>query len=178
MQTVIRPAGTRDAAAINEIANRYIEHTTVNFDTQPWSLEKRRAWIESFNSAQAPYHLLVADSDGQIAGFCCNTRFRPKAAYDRSTETTVYVDPAMTSRGCGENLYRGLLERIAETDLHRAFAIITLPNAVSLRLHEKLGFTECGMLDEAGWKFNGYHSISIYALKLDSYRKTATRPDA
>ena len=165
-EPLIRPAAIDHAPAINDIANWYIEHTSINFDTQPWSLDKRIQWAGSFNQENCPYHLLIAEIEGEIAGFIYNTFFRPKNAYDRSTETTVYVKQDMSRRGIGEALYRELFARIQLTDLHRAFAIITLPNPASIRLHEKLGFTECGLLSEAGWKFNTYHSIAMYEMKI------------
>jgi len=154
------------ASAINDIANWYIEHTSTNFDTQPWSLDKRIQWAGNFNQENCPYYLLIAEIEGEIAGFTYNTFFRPKNAYTRSTESTVYVKQGMSRLGIGEALYRELLNRIQLTDLHRAFAIITLPNPASIRLHEKLGFTACGLLSEAGWKFNAYHSIAMYEMKI------------
>lgn len=166
MHASIRPAGVDDAAAINDIANWYIEHTAINFDASPWSLEKRQQWIKDFNQEHSSCHLFVAEMNNQISGFACNTQFRPKDAYRRSTETSVYVHPEMPHKRIGETLYRALLDRIAQSDLHRAFAIITLPNPASIRLHAKLGFSECGILSEAGWKFNSFHSISIYEKHL------------
>ncbi|MCY4147953.1 MAG: GNAT family N-acetyltransferase [Gammaproteobacteria bacterium] len=163
---LIRPAAIDHAPAINDIANWYIEHTATNFDTQPWKLDKRIQWAGSFNRANCPYHLLAAEIEGEIAGFAYNASFRPKNAYSRSTETTVYVKQGLTGRGIGEALYHELFDRIQLTDLHRAFAIITLPNPASVRLHEKLGFAQCGLLSEAGWKFNAYHSIAMYEMEI------------
>lgn len=162
MEPVVRSAETRDIPAINEIANWYIEHTTVNFDTEPWGLDRRYAWAAGFNRRGVPYHLLVCEHQGRLTGFCCNTRFRPKKAYDSSTETTVYTARDAGMRGYGTLLYGTLLEMLRDEPLHRAYAIITLPNPASIRLHERFGYTAAGLFDEAGWKFNRYHNVAIY----------------
>ncbi|MCY4051332.1 MAG: GNAT family N-acetyltransferase [Gammaproteobacteria bacterium] len=164
----IREATIDDAATINDIANWYIEHTSINFDTQPWDLDKRIQWVREFNLDNCPYYLLVAESEEKIVGFAYNTYFRPKNAYCRSTETTIYIQQGMSRHGIGEMLYRELFNLILLTNLHRAFAIITLPNPASIRLHEKLGFYKCGLLSDAGWKFNAFHSITIYQMKLNN----------
>ena len=63
MECTIRNASWQDAARINDIANWYIENTATNFDTEPWSLEKRQIWVSSFNQSNSPYKLLVCESE-------------------------------------------------------------------------------------------------------------------
>ncbi len=162
----IRHSLSADAQAINKIANWYIANTAVNFDTEPWSLQKRRDWIETFNTESCPYRLLVGECDGGIIGFCCNTRFRPKAAYQTSTETTVYIANGIESSGRGKLLYETLLNQVKKEAFHRAYAVITLPNPVSIRLHENLGFTLVGTFDEIGCKFDRYHNVAMYQMVL------------
>lgn len=166
MTGAIRAATVKDVEQINDIANWYIENTTINFDTTPWSIEKRTDWINQFCRADSPYHILVYERDENIIGFACNTLFRPKAAYNSSTETTVYIAHGIESRGRGGKLYRCLLDLVRERQFHRAYAVITLPNAPSIRLHEKLGFTSVGVFDEAGKKFGKFHNVGIYQKKF------------
>ena len=166
MKFNIREATLDDAEDINRIANWYIENTAINFDIEPWPLEKRREWVTEFIQADSPYHLLVGESNGVI-GFACNTRFRPKAAYNSATETTVYIDHSIESQGRGGKLYEALLERVVKSQFHRAYAVITLPNPVSIALHERLGYTQVGVFDEIGNKFGGFHTVTIYEKKLE-----------
>ena len=166
MKFNIREATLDDAEDINRIANWYIENTTINFDVGSWSLEKRREWVAEFIQADSPYHLLVGESNG-IIGFACNTRFRPKAAYNRATETTVYIDHNIEPRGRGGVLYEALLARVKTSQFHRAYAVITLPNQASILLHERLGFTQVGAFDEIGHKFGAFHSVAIYEKSIN-----------
>ncbi len=166
MDTTIRPAKISDAEQVNHIANWYIKNTVANFETAPWSVTERVAWLERFCRAGSPHRMLVSLHDDAVTGFACNTRFKPKSGYDKSTETTVYVTPGMTSKGIGEMLYRYLLEVVRQRHFHRAYAIISLPNLPSVRLHEKFGFHLIGVLDETGEKFGKFHDAGIYQKKF------------
>ncbi len=166
MTEIIRAATIGDAGSINHIANWYIENTIANFETRAWPVEQRSEWISQFCQAGSPYHLLVSVQDEQVVGFACNTRYKPKQGYNWSTETTVYIAHEMTSGGCGEALYRALLDRVGQQSFHRAYAVIALPNAPSIKLHEKLGFQQVGILHEVGKKFGKFHDTGIYQKKL------------
>ncbi len=165
----IRAATTADAAAINRIYNHYIRHTTITFDTEPWSAARRRRWLAEFATesnppgnptATTPYHALVAEADGGVLGFAHNSPLRPKAAYRRATETTIYTNPHNPLRGIGTQLYAALFAALESTDLHRAYAIIALPNPRSLKFHRRFGFTPVGTLSEVGYKFGRYVDVT------------------
>lgn len=166
MTIKIRDATLNDVEAINRIANWYIKNTAVNFDTEAWSLQKRLDWITTFTQPDNPYHLLVAEDKCETIGFACNTRFRPKAAYDTSTETSVYIDHSVNSNGRGRLLYEALFELVNQKVFHRAYALITLPNPASVALHEKLGFQIVGVFEEVGMKFGKYHDVAMYQRRI------------
>ena len=163
---MIRPATADDAEAINRIVNWYINNTAINFDTQSWDNEKRRQWIDTFNQADSPYCLLVLEQSNNVIGFANNTQFRPKSAYNRSTETSVYLDHTVETKGCGTVLYQALFDRIASHAFHRAYAVITLPNDPSVKLHEKFGFRLVGTFCQIGFKFDQYHDVAMYEKSL------------
>ncbi|MDD9857952.1 MAG: GNAT family N-acetyltransferase [Gammaproteobacteria bacterium] len=161
---VVRAAAVADAAAINRIYNHYVHHTAVTFDIEPWSTPRRRAWIAQFTGN--PHHALVAELDGAVAGFAFNHRFRDKAAYRHSTETTIYTAPENQARGIGTALYENLFERIEKTELHRAYAVIALPNPRSIALHRRFGFTRIGTLHQVGHKFGRYIDVAWFEKAL------------
>ena len=163
MALVVHNATREDAGDINALTNWYINHSAVNFDTQPWDLEKRQAWLNDFVT---PYHCLVGILDGVFAGYACNSRFRPKAAYASSTETTVYVSRELQGQGLGRELYAALLHKVGGEDFHRTYAVITLPNPESMKMHNDLGFNLVGTFDEIGRKFGEYHSVAMLEKKL------------
>ena len=156
-----RPATVEDMAAIADIYNHYILNTTITFETEADSESNRREWFQQF-SVDGPHQLFVTQEAGTIQGFAASVRFHERAAYHTSVMTSVYLRDGQTGRGLGHQLYTTLIEAMdAQASLHRAYALISLPNEASLKLHAKFGFTETGVLEEAGQKFGRYLSVQI-----------------
>ena len=101
---------------------------------------------------------LVAEVDGETAGYAYGSPHRTRAAYASSCDVAVYVDPARSRRGVGRALYAELLEVLGET-YHAAFAGIALPNEASVGLHEAMGFTPVGVYREVGCKMGGWRDV-------------------
>lgn len=154
----IRYARIEDAPSIARIYNHYIVNTTITFDLEPFSVENRTAWVRA-HDPKSRYRLIVAEIEGIVVGYACSSRFRDKAAYDTSVETSVYLDPDHTGRGLGNLLYERLFQILEETDVHRVYACITVPNEASVRLHTKFGFTHVGVFTESGFKFGRFLDI-------------------
>jgi phosphinothricin acetyltransferase len=132
----IRPAVERDLSDLVRIYNHYVTNSHVTFDTEPFSIEKRRPWFEGFSSS-GPHRLLVAELDANTVGYASSKEFRPKSAYRFSVETTIYLDREFIGRGIGQALFASLLKALrAEDGVHRAYAGIALPNPSSLTLRE------------------------------------------
>ena len=85
----IRSALRSDLPRLTEIYNHYVIHTPITFDLAPHTVEARVPWFEQF-AAAGRHRLLVAEEDGIVVGYAGTTRFRNKAAYETSVETTVY----------------------------------------------------------------------------------------
>ena len=148
-------------AAVADIYNHYILNTTITFETEAVSEENRRTWFKQF-SENGPHRLYLAEESGEILGFACSTRYHERAAYYTSIMSSVYLKEEHSGKGTGRKLYSFLLETLAKIpDLHRAYALISLPNEASIVLHEKLGFKKVGTLDEAGRKFGRFLSVQI-----------------
>jgi len=161
----IRPARDTDVEALTTLYNHYVVSSPATFDIDPWSIEQRRAWMSHY-APTGPHRLIVAEEAGAVQGFASTSRFRPKAAYDTSVETTVYLDPAATGRGLGRLLYDALFELLAAEDVHRAFAGVTVPNPASVALHQAVGFTAIGDFHEAGRKFDQYWTVRWFEKRL------------
>lgn len=160
MKTLIRTASRRDLPSINEIYNSYIVDRHTSFDTEPWSTEDRTRWYSKYEKPSR-YDLLVVEMDGVVGGFASSSPFRDKVAYDSSIETTIVLDETIVGRGLGRPLLEALLERVGEKRVHRAYALIALPNDPSVELHSALGYRTVGVLDEVGHKLGDYHSVQI-----------------
>ncbi len=165
MSTRIRSVQPDDLPALTRIYNHYVEKTPITFDVEPYSVEARRPWLEGFDP-QGPYRCFVAERDGAAVGWACSLRFRTKAAYDSSVETSIYLDPAATGQGLGRSLYRTLFESLADTELHLAAGGVTLPNDASVALHRSFGFESVGVFREVGFKMGRYWDVQWFQKRL------------
>jgi len=167
----IRPAVERDLPELVRIYNHYVAGSHVTFDTEPFSVAERRPWFEVF-STSGPYRLFVADFASRAIGYASSREFRPKRAYSRSVEATIYLDPEFVGRGIGGALFAALLEALEfEDGVHRAYGGIALPNPGSVALHQRFGFKLAGTFREVGYKFGKYWDVSWY--ERDCSRRTS-----
>src|ERR1700716_1360858 len=95
-----RAATRDDLPRLTEIYNHYVLHTPITFDVKPWTVEQRIPWFEQF-AATGRHRILVAEEHDTVVGYAATVRFRPKAAYDTTVETTVYCAPESTGKGVG-----------------------------------------------------------------------------
>ena len=154
-----------DLGRIVDIYNHYIRTSAATFDLQTYSIGERVPWFAQF-SASGPHQLLAAKSGQAIVGYAYSSRFHDRPAYDISVETTVYLDPEHLGHGVGTALYTELFSRLADCELHGAYAGITLPNDASIRLHENFGFRQIGIETEVGRKFDRYWSVARFERRL------------
>lgn len=154
----IRPAEPRDLPRLTEIYNYYVVNTPVTFDVEPYTVERREAWFAQFGAA-GRYRLLVAEIGGIVIGYAGTTRFRPKAAYETTVETTVYCAPKAVGKGIGSKLYAELFAVLKGEDIHRFVAGYALPNAATEALHRRFGFKTVGVFSENGRKFGKYWDV-------------------
>jgi len=159
--TTIRPAEKNDLPALLDIYNHYVLNSPATFDIAPRTLEQRGEWFRQFSSA-GKYRCFVAAKDGVAVGWASSSRFKERAAYDTTIETSIYLSPAAAGRGLGRVLYTTLFDALAQEDIHRIFAGVTLPNEASVRLHEAMGFRQTGVQPEVGRKFGRFWDVGQF----------------
>jgi len=161
----IRHATRDDLESLTQIYNHYVRHSIATFDTTPFAAEARLTWL-THHAVGSPHQLWVAEQGVTILGYASSSQFRPKPAYDRSVETSIYLHPDHLHQGLGQTLYKHLFEHLTPFDLHRAYAGIAHPNPASVALHSAIGFNLAGSFTEAGYKFGGYHTVHWYEKDL------------
>jgi len=158
-EMTIRPANRADLPRLTEIYNYYVINTPITFDLEAFSVEARTPWFEE-HSDRGRHRLLVAVEDGNVIGYATSSRFRTKAAYDPTVESSIYCAPEATGRGIGSKLYAALFEAIAGEDVNRIVAGATIPNDASIALHRRLGFRVVGTYSEVGRKFGRFWDVT------------------
>jgi L-amino acid N-acyltransferase len=152
-----------DLAAILKIYNDAIRAGVATWDEEPWTMDQRRAWWTEHDESQP---VLVAESDGEVAGFAYLSKMSAKSGWRFTREDTIYIDERLQGRGIGKVLLEALLDRARALGLRLIVASITSDNAVSIGLHEKLGFRVVGTLANAGFKFGRWLDTTYMQLDL------------
>ena len=160
---MIRPVQSTDAAAICDIYNSYIRDTIITFEEEPVD---RQAMGHRIDAILPDLPWLVWEEQQQILGYAYAARWRERAAYRHSVESTIYLQPQVMGRGIGTRLYGDLLNELRRRGLHAVIGCISLPNAASVALHDKLGFTKIGQFPEVGRKFGRWVDVGYWQLLL------------
>lgn len=160
----LRPASPDDAAAIAALYAPYVTGSIVSFETEPPTAEAMRARIEA---GRGLYPWIAAeDESGGLAGYAYASEFRPRPAYRFAVETSVYLAPEHHGRGLGARLYKSLLATLEAQGFTQAIAAVSLPNPVSVKLHEALGFVAAGRYTAVGYKMDGWHDVGLWQRPL------------
>jgi len=163
MRPLLRPATASDAAAICAIYNPYVLDTVITFEQLPVSESEMTQRIRE-TTAQYPW--LVAEVDATVVAYAYATRWRTRAAYDYTLESTVYVDKQYTGRGIAKPLYLGLLRELKSRGVHAVVGCIALPNDASVALHEKCGFVKAAHFPQVGRKFERWVDVGFWQVTL------------
>lgn len=164
LTTLLRPASAADAAPICAIYNTYIATTTISFEEDAVTEQDMARRIDDVRAADLPW--LVLEVDGKVVGYAYATKWRVRAAYRHSVESTVYLDKAFAGRGLGRVLYSALLDELRKRELHLVISGIALPNEASIGLHEALGFSKVAHFSEVGMKFGRWVDVGYWELNL------------
>lgn len=160
----IRSAHARDAARIAAIYNHYVSTTTITFEEQVVTADEMVARIEDIQSSGLPW--LVAESASVVVGYAYASKWRTRSAYRYSVESAIYVGHEARSAGAGTELYSELLARLKTSGIHTVIGGIALPNAASVRLHEKMGFVKTAHFKEVGFKFGQWVDVGYWQRNL------------
>jgi L-amino acid N-acyltransferase len=81
-------------------------------------------------------------------------------------EHSCCVDTKFRGQGVGRRLLTAIVDAAEGQDYHVMVGGIDASNAVSIGLHESLGFTSCGIVRHAGFKFGRWLDLAFYQLIL------------
>jgi phosphinothricin acetyltransferase len=163
MTPTIRMARDSDAAAIAAIYAPFVRDTAVSFELEPPSADEM---AERMRKTLAIVPWLVNEEGDRVTGYAYAGQWRARAAYQWTSEVSVYVDGGAHGRGVGSALYRVLLDLLRVQGFRMALGGVTLPNAASVALHEKLGFDRVATYRAVGFKFGAWHDVGWWQLDL------------
>jgi L-amino acid N-acyltransferase YncA len=172
-ETTIRLVRAADAAAIAAIYKPYVDDNPTSFETKaPTAKEVQTRIAETLKE----YPWLVCDCGGTVAGYAYATRHRVRAAYQWCVEVSAYVDEEFQHIGVAKGLYTSLFAILGAQGFVNAYAGITLPNARSVALHEKLGFLPLVVYRGIGFKAGEWHDVGWWHLVITRHPSEPSDP--
>lgn len=148
----IRASEERDLAAIAAIYAHHVLHGLATFEIEPpdaTEMGRRRAHVLALG---LPY--LVAELDGQVAGYAYAAPFRERPAYRYTLEDSIYIGRDFVGRGAGRALLEALIAACARAGYRQLVAVIgDSANQASIGVHAACGFRHAGLLPGVGFKF-------------------------
>lgn len=155
----------RHGAAILDIYNDTIAHSTAVYEYHPFDAQYIEKWFAAKRDGQYPV-IGAEDDDGTLMGFASYGVFRARPGYKYSVEHSVYVQKDHRGKGVGDRLLREIIARAQAQDYHVMVGGIDAENLTSIRLHEKHGFVHAGTVRESGYKFGRWLDVAFYQLIL------------
>lgn len=156
----IRIARPGDADAIAAIYNHYVAGSVATFELAEVAAAEMAARIAEVASHGLPW--IVAGEGSRILGYAYAGRWRTRAGYRHSVETSIYLAPDATGRGLGVALYDHLLAMLPPLGVHAVIGGIALPNPASEALHQRLGFEPVARFREVGLKFGQWIDVAYW----------------
>ena len=96
-----------------------------------------------------------------VVGFGTFGEFRSWPCYRFTVEHSLHVRGDCRGRGIGRALIECLIEQARGMGKHAMIAGIDADNAVSIGLHERLGFRAAGHLHQVGFKFGRWLDLKF-----------------
>jgi L-amino acid N-acyltransferase YncA len=152
-----------DAKAVAGIYRPAVESSVASFEEVAPSGVEMAARMRTV-LAWTPW--LVAVDSGEVVGYAYAGRHKERAGYRWSVDISVYVSAAHHGRGVGRALYDELLSILRRQRFVNVYAGIALPNPASVALHESIGMRRVALYERIGWKFDAWHDVAWYAMRL------------
>lgn len=135
-----RHATERDLPTIVAIYNSVIPGRMVTADTEPVSVESRRAWYHNHNPQKRPLYII---SDGDtIIGWVSLESFYGRPAYNHTAEVSIYLDEAARGKGYGKEILKTIIDQAPALGVKSLLGYIFAHNEPSLKLFKSFGFEQ------------------------------------
>ena len=166
----IRDAQLEDAARLVEIYSHYVLNTAVSFEYAVPSLEEFK---ERIRKIKTKYPYLVCEKGGKIIGYVYAGAYSPRAAYNWTAETSIYIDKDCRRNGAGALLYKELEKRLKEKGIINLLAGVAFCENEdeylthdSQKFHLKMGYSEVAHMKGVGKKFDRWYDIKWFQKKI------------
>jgi len=161
----IETAQLADVAIIQQIYAHHVLNGLGTFEENPPSLVEMHERYQKITAAGFPF--IVVKLDNLVVGYAYAGHFRERSAYRYTVEDSIYVAPEFVGHGVGEMLLIELIRLCRARGYRELVALIgDSRNHASIKLHHKLGFSQTGIMQKVGYKFEQFVDVVIMQLTL------------
>jgi phosphinothricin acetyltransferase len=162
---LVREALHTDAGDIADIYNESIRARDSTMDLTEKSRQDMLGWLDGLGSRE---RLVVLEADGTIQGWGILKKYSDREGYRVACETSVFLRRAHVGRrtGYGSLIQSELLRLAREAGYHHVVVKIWANNDISIRMHERFGFTIVGTQSEIGLVDGVWRDVTIMQLIL------------
>ncbi|MCW3807099.1 GNAT family N-acetyltransferase [Plebeiibacterium marinum] len=153
-----------DLIEIRDIYNYYIINSTATFHTEEIGIDDVKNIIPL---SHPKYKSYLIKNNNEVCGYAYLGCYKPRQAYDRTAEVTIYLKPGMGGKGIGKTVLKQIEPLAKEKDIKVLLGIITGENTASIRLFEKCGYEKCAHFRQVGEKFGRILDVVAYEKILD-----------
>jgi phosphinothricin acetyltransferase len=137
-----------------------VEHSTATFALTGETEADRLSWLKEHQQSGLP--VIVLEDEGAILGFASLSFYHQRCAYKQTVEASIYLDAGAVGRGFGASLLDELMALAKNCGFHAVLALICSENIASVKLIERSGFVQAGLLREVGRKFDRFLDVAIW----------------
>jgi L-amino acid N-acyltransferase len=156
---MIRDAAAGDVPALVVILNHWITQSTITFNPVPKTPADIAAMIT--DKARLDHALLVAEIDGQIAGYATYGQFRAGVGYAHAMEHSIALAPDHRGRGAGRDLLVAVEDHARARRAHVMMAGISGENTAGIAFHKAAGYAHVAAIPEVGFKFGRWLDLVL-----------------
>ncbi len=161
----VEVAQLADVAIIQQIYAHHVLNGLGTFEENPPSLVEMHERYQKITAAGFPF--IVVKLDNLVIGYAYAGHFRERSAYRHTVEDSIYVAPEFVGHGVGEMLLIELIRLCRARGYREMVALIgDSCNHASIKLHHKLGFSQTGIMQKVGYKFEQFVDVVIMQLTL------------
>lgn len=140
-------------AAIHDIYAHYVQHALCTMEEVAPTEKEMHRRHDALRREGLPW--LVALEGADVVGYAYAARYRSRAGYAATLETSIYIDKNRQGMGVGRALLDALIQAGRQFGARQMVAVIVGDEGTtgSIRLHEHFGFQQVGVFTGVGRKF-------------------------
>jgi len=160
----VRDALEADLSTIVNIYNSTVPSRRITADTEPVSIESRLDWFQAHSPDDYP--IWVAEKDHTVVGWLSLQPFHDRPAYRATAEISIYIAADHRRQGIGQQLLTEAIARSPSLRIKTLLGLVFAQNEPSLRLLQRFGFEEWGLLPSVAEFDVGTCDLMIMGLKV------------